>query len=168
MPRAIQEELHRRAKALADLLGPLPNSVIMSTRETDERWDRRTDQVPPEMTPQLATEALKQITEEHAVRGAPLPPREQLVLLVAARTNAVLYPYRRKLVSTSNPEPEQQVKTATQYARRAEKRQPAMMAPEPLPAPEMAFSEASEPMTQPVPEQPAPIDGGLRSLAGVV
>jgi len=143
----VHQEARRRGKALAEMLGPLPDSVQLTKREADSRWQLRTDKVPPEAAPQLAREALTMLTEQYASEGRPLPQGERLALLVAAKVNAVLYPYRRKLVATGTPEPEEQVRVAGQYRRRA--------------------GDGDAVMAESVPSTPAPLGAQEQPLLGM-
>lgn len=171
--KSIEDWLHRYMPAVAESLGPLPDTVLPSAREKLERWNLRTDQVPPgPMTDALADEALKAILEQHQQAGTPPPDPDTLTKLVAAKVNAVLYPYRQDVYGRGIPKPEQRVKEAEKYARMAQKQAPS----EPTPVTEPPSMPMSDPMALPpaqgmtrpaMPQMPAAVVG-LGQREGVI
>lgn len=114
---SIGEWIHRYIPAVADSLGPLPDTVEPTRREKADRWNLRSDKVPPGAEDQLADEALQMIVEEHQQQGKPPPDPDTLAKLTAARVNSVLYPYRREVYGRGLPRPEERVAEARRYAK---------------------------------------------------
>jgi hypothetical protein len=127
----------------------LPDTVIPSQREKIERWNLRTDQVPEGMADQLADEALRMLIDDYSQQGKPQPDPDQLTKLVAAKVNAVLYPYRQEVYGRGTPRPDARVREAERFKRLSEKQ---MMSGEDR------YSRPAGP-EQPAPT-PAPEQGG--------
>lgn len=140
---SIEAWLHKYMPAVAETLGPLPDTVEPTRREKASRWNLRSDKVPPGVEDQLADEALKMILEEHQQGGQPVPDPDTLAKLTAAKVNAVLYPYRHEVYGRGLPRPTERVREAERYAKLAGQQQPIIetVATTPAPAP----SVASEP-----------------------
>lgn len=164
---SISDWLHRYIPAVAESLGPLPDTVDPTSKEKARRWSLRTDKVEPgPMTDALADEALAMILEEHRAQQKPAPDRDALAKLVAARVNGVLYEYRKDVFGRGNPLPAARVKEAERYARLAQKEQPTTetvgAAPSPAPAPPSVepAMPTEPPMTESPPTEPSPVQGG--------
>lgn len=163
--QSIQDWLHKYIPAVAESLGPLPDTVEPTRREKASRWSLRSDKVPPGVEDQLADEALKMILEEHQQGGTPVPDPDTLTKLTAAKVNAVLYPYRHEVYGRGLPRPAERVREAERYAKLAGQQQPIIETVEPTPAP--APPAAPEPpamldaLAPPVPAAPDdPLKGG--------
>lgn len=155
--KSIEEWLHRMMPAVAEALGPLPDSVEPTQREKLERWNLRTREVPPEAVDLLADEALKMILDEHAGRQQPIPDRDTLTKLVAARVNKVLYPWNAEVYGRGTPRPADRIREAERYQRLAMKEQPA-----PVESAMPALPAPTEPAPTPAPEpEMAPAVAGL-------
>ena len=164
--QSIQDWLTRTMPAVAESLGPLPDTVEPTRKEKLERWSLRTDQVAPgPMTDALADEALRMIVEEHRQAGKPVPDPDTLAKLTAAKVNAVLHPYRQDVFGRGIPQPDARVREARAYKRLAEKEQPPQtevlsdsrrIEPQSaaLPAPTMAAAPGA------APEPTPPTEGG--------
>lgn len=114
--KAVEDWIHTYIPEVAAKLGPLPNSVIPTKAELQERWNLRSLEVPEGAEATLAQQALSVIQEEHTAQGKPLPDPDTMVKLVASRTSAALYPYRKDVYGRGNPRPAEKVKAARQFA----------------------------------------------------
>jgi hypothetical protein len=147
--KAVSDWIHHFIPAVAEKLGPLPDTVVPSRDELNDRWTLRSDKVPPGMEIELAKQAAQAILEEHQAQKKPLPDNDTLTKLVAARTNAALYPYRSEVYSRGTPRPEERIKVARQYAKQGAPATPAT----PTMTPQ---THQTEPLVNPQASQPDP------------